>query len=99
MRQFDIYVSPDAAARVAPYLVVLTSHHLSLRLVLVAPLLADALVIQTADVPVRFGDAAYVLSLMEMAAVEPNALKRRAGSVSDQEDVISRALNRLFTGF
>lgn len=99
MKQYDVYAVPGRAAEVSPYVVVLTSHHISLRLVLVAPLLSDAEVIEAADVPIHFESVGYVLSLMELAAVQPSALKRKVGSVADQEDVIRRTIDRLFTGF
>lgn len=99
MKQYDVYVAPGAAARITPYVVVLTSHYMRLRAVLVAPMLPASSAVESAEIMVRYEGAGFALSLLDMAAVEPRALKERVGSLSDQEDVIRRAVDRLFTGF
>ena len=99
MRQYDVYAAPGAAARVAPYFVVLTSHHMLLRAVLVAPMLPAETAVEAAEVMVRYEGVDHALSLLDMAAVQPQLLRKRAGSVADQEDTIRRGLDRLFTGF
>lgn len=99
MRQYDVYVAPGAAARITPYVVVLTSHYMQLRAVLVAPMLPAPSAVENAEVMVRYEGEDFALSLLDMAAVEPRVLKDRVGTLSDQEDVIRRAVDRLFTGF
>lgn len=99
MRQYDVYLAPGAAAQITPYVVVLTSHYMRLRAVLVAPMLAAFSAVESAELMVRYEGAEFTLSLLDMAAVEPRALKHCVGSLADQEDAIRRAVDRLFTGF
>jgi hypothetical protein len=50
-------------------------------------------------VPVTFNGLAYVLDVTLLANIDRAALRRRVGSLIDQEFDIRRALDRLFTGF
>jgi toxin CcdB len=103
LRQFDVYDSPsEASRRIAPYVVILQSHHLAgSPTVLVAPLLrrAERPGYGTVSVDVEFAGEALVVSPAEMIAVDRTVLKRRRGDLRAHEDEIRRALDRLFTGF
>ncbi|MET3664664.1 CcdB family protein [Caulobacter sp. 1776] len=102
MRQFDAYQNPSPEARlIAPYLVVLSSHHLhGLSEVIVAPAVNDATrVIGDLEIAVEVQDAPLTLVVSELFSLSATALRRRAGSLVEHEDAIRRALDRLFTGF
>lgn len=102
MRQFDVYENPSDRTRdVAPYLIVLSSHLLRhTSIVIVAPLLNDrATAIAELEVTLTFEGSSFVLSLTDLSGLEAKQLKRRAGSLADQEDAIRRGLDRVFTGF
>jgi toxin CcdB len=102
VRQFDVFENPSAASRqIAPYLVVLSSHLLDvLDVVIVAPLLRDRTKPMAGlEISIEFEGERLILAITDLASLEPSALKRRAGSLRDQEDAIRRALDRLFTGF
>ena len=103
MRQFDVYQNPSPRSRhAAPYVVVLQSHFLAATpTVIVAPLLIDddRSAYSEASVKVLFGGDRYVLSIPELAGIEPSQLKRRLGALNDYDYEIRRALDRLFTGF
>ena len=103
MRQFDVYPNPSARSREhAPYVVVLQSHFLAATpTAVVAPLLIDddRSAYSEASVKVVFGGTPYVLSIPELAGIEPSRLGRRSGTVNDYDYEIRRALDRLFTGF
>lgn len=49
--------------------------------------------------PVTFAGEPLMISVAEMVAILRTTLVAKAGSVSDAEDDIRRALDRLFTGF
>lgn len=103
LRQFEVYESPSALDRdIAPYIVVLQSHFLdALPTVVVAPLLRPEAAERLAylSVEVVIGDERFVLSLHELATVPKRSLRHKLGDVRNQEDAISRGLQRLFTGF
>lgn len=46
-----------------------------------------------------FGGERYVLSIPELAGIEPSRLGRRSGAAKEYDYEIRRALDRLFTGF
>lgn len=102
MRQFEAYQNPVSAARgAAPYLVVLSSHHLrDLAEVVVAPALSDASrVISELEIEVTIEDQPTVLVISELFSVRAHSLRLRAGSLADHEDEIRRGLEKLFSGF
>lgn len=101
MRQFDAYRNPSPEARlVAPFLVVLSSHHVrSLSSVIVAPAVNDAAFLSDLEVPVEILDEPLTLVVSELFSLSTTALRQRAGSLVEHEDDIRRALDRLFTGF
>lgn len=102
MRQFEAYQNPVPAARkVAPFLVVRSSHHLpDLTEVVVAPAVKDAArVLGDLEIGVTIDDQSAVLVISELFSVRAQTLRRRTGSLADHEDAIRRALDRLFSGF
>jgi toxin CcdB len=102
VRQFEAYQNPVPAARaVAPFLVVLSSHHLpDLTEVVVAPAVNDASrVVGDLEIGVMIDDQPTVLVISELFSVRAQTLRRQTGSLADREDDIRRALDRLFTGF
>ena len=99
MKRFDVFTNPAGRPGLTPFVVVLTSHHLQIEAVLVAPLIRRRHPVEGAEIALAFGGMDYVLSLIAMAAIDPRRLRDPVGSLADQEDVISRAIDRLFTGF
>ncbi|WP_421738646.1 CcdB family protein [Caulobacter sp.] len=102
MRQFDAYLNPSATSRdIAPYLVVLSSHHLrDLTDVIVAPAISDATrAVGVVELLVELDGRPLVLVISDLFSVSSDQLRRRAGSLLPHEDEIRRALDRLFTGF
>lgn len=102
MRQFEAFQNPVPAARAAaPFLVVLSSHHLpDLTEVVVAPAVNDALrVLGDLEIGVVINDQPTVLVISELFSVRAQTLKRRTDSLADREDDIRRALEKLFSGF
>lgn len=103
MRQFDVCENPSPRTRnVAPYVVVLQSHFLgSLPTTVVAPLLLDngRPPYTEATVTVDMAGQTYVASIVNMASVPTETLRRPVGSLKTYEDDIRRALDRIFTGF
>lgn len=102
MRQFDVYENPiDAARGFAPYVVVLSSHHLpQLDDVVVAPLVNDGSdVVDDLELVVEIFDQFLVLVITDLSSLPLQQLRRRIGSLQHREDDIRRALDRLFTGF
>lgn len=86
----------------APWVVVLQSHHLgAMPTAVIAPLLPAEGRQPYAEISVAvdFEGARYLISVGELAAVESKWLQRPRGNLSDYEDEIRRALDRLFTGF
>lgn len=84
MRQFDLFRNPSLESReVAPFLVMMSSHHLrDLSEIVVAPLVNDA----AETVGDRFSVAA-------------KGLKSPVGNLTVHQDAIRRAIERLFSGF
>ncbi len=102
MRQFDAYQNPSPQARrIAPYLIVLSSHHLrGLSEVVVAPAVNDATRLASElEIAVDIDDEALTLLVSELFSLTAATLRRRVGSLIHHEDAIRRALDRLFTGF
>ena len=103
IRQFDLFETPPSrGSNAAPLIRVLQSHYLAaLNTVVVAPLLLakGTSTPSQAAVPVTVNGLGYVLDLTLMANIDRAALRRRVGSLIDQEFDIRRALDRLFTGF
>ncbi|PLR26772.1 plasmid maintenance protein CcdB [Caulobacter zeae] len=102
MRQFDAYRNPAPAARhVAPFLVVLSSHHLhGLTEVVVAPAVNDAQsIVAELEVPVVIEDQPLTLVISELFSIDARQLRQRISSLAAHEDAIRRALDRLVTGF
>ena len=102
MRQFDAYTNPSPEARqIAPFLVVLSSHHLhGLPNVTVAPAVNDAeKALGDLELDVVIQDEPVTLVISELFSLPASVLRRRVGSLAEHEDDIRRALDRLFTGF
>lgn len=103
MRQFDVFPNPSERSRAAaPYVVVLQSHFLAaVPTTIVAPLLIDddRSAYSDASVKLAFNGERYVLSVPEIAGIEPSRLKGCVGNFTAHEDAIRRAIDRLFTGF
>jgi toxin CcdB len=102
VRQFEAYQNPVPAARAAaPFLVMLSSHHLpDLTEVVVAPAVSDALrIVGDLEIGVTIVDRPTVLLVSELFSVRAQTLRRSVGSLAAHEDEIRRALDRLFSGF
>ena len=103
MRQFDVYRNPSARSESRiPFLVALQSHLLAAsHLTVVAPMLPqdDRSALTEISATVSFKGAEYIVLVVEMAAVETRLLRAPLGDLSNYEDDIRRALDRLFTGF
>ena len=98
-RQFEVYANPSArSANFAPFVLVLQSHYIELKSVVVAPLVTDKLP-TSIDIAVGIQGVTYVLALTELASIPASLLRRRVGDLTDREYDIRRALDRLFTGF
>lgn len=86
----------------APFVVVLQSHHLAAAsAIVVAPLLVrdgQATYTET-SANVEFRGVEYVVSVGELAGFDTRSLTRATGDLRAFEDEIRRALDRLFTGF
>jgi hypothetical protein len=102
LRQFDVVESAIEGSRAyAPFLVVLQSHHLApLRTVFVAPLISDLEeTLIGVHVPVSFRARTWMLAIPQSAGVHRVLLGDVVGSLSEHEDQIRRAFERLLTGF
>ena len=102
MRQFEAYQNPSPESReVAPFLVIISSHHLrDLTEVVVAPIVGDAPArIAELELSVSLGDQHLTLVVSDLFSMRAHQLRRRVGSLAGHEDEIRRALDRLFTGF
>ncbi len=102
MRQFDAYLNPSPESReVAPFLVVLSSHHLrDLEEVVVAPAVNDAeRQVSGLEICVEIQNRPLVLIVSELFSMTASPLRTRTASLAAYEDAIRRALDRLFTGF
>jgi hypothetical protein len=96
------YLNPSPESRkVAPFLVVLSSHHLhGLEEVVVAPAVNDAeRQIGGLEIAVEIQGQHLVLVVSELFSLTASILRRRAENLAPYEDDIRRALDRLFTGF
>ena len=103
MRQFDILDNPSIRSRaVAPYVVVLQSHHLAaIPTTIIAPLFTGdrKSAYSEINVIVEHGGQELILSVSEMVAVDIRELSSPNGNLIIYEDEIRRAMDRLFTGF
>ena len=102
MRQFDVFRNPSLEARkVAPFLVMLSSHHLrGITEIIVAPLVNDAAeTVGGLEIMVEIEGERLTLVVSEMFSVTPTGLRGAVDNLSYLEDDIRRALDRLFTGF
>ncbi|WP_426013465.1 CcdB family protein [Caulobacter sp. DWR2-3-1b2] len=102
MRQFDVFRNPSLEARkVAPFLVMLSSHHLrSIDEVIVAPLVNDAAeTVCLLEIRVEIEGQRLTLIVSELFSLLPTGLHGAVASLVYLEDDIRRAIDRLFTGF
>jgi len=102
LRQFDAYRNPSPEARrIAPFLVVLSSHHLhGLSEVIVAPAVNDAYrTLGDLEIEVELEGQRLTLVMSELFSLTASRLRHRIDSLERCEDDIRRALTRLFTGF
>ena len=82
----------------APYVVVLQSHHLDLKSVVVAPLVTDKLA-TSIEIAVSFQGRSLVLALTELGSVWATSLRGPIGDLTSYDYEIGMALDRLFKGF
>lgn len=102
MRQFDVYENPSLRSRpYAPYLVVLQSHYLDLlQTIIVAPVIRDAeQQLGELDLPIEISGEALTIAMTEMASIDRQQPRQLVLNASDHEDLIRRAIDRIFTGF
>ncbi|HJV43804.1 CcdB family protein, partial [Caulobacter sp.] len=84
MRQFDAFQNPSSESRrVAPYLVVLSSHHLrDLSEVVVAPAVNDATrTVGELEIPIEINGKTLTLLISELFSLTTVALRLRAASL------------------
>ncbi|HLY78219.1 MAG TPA: CcdB family protein [Caulobacteraceae bacterium] len=99
MRQFEVYANPSAASvAFAPYVVVLQSHYIELKSVVVAPLVTDKLA-TSVEIAIAFEGSPLVLALTELGSIWSASLRDPLGDLVSYEYDIRRALDRLFSGF
>jgi toxin CcdB len=102
LRQFDVFRNPSLEARkVAPFLVMLSSHHLrGIDEIIVAPLVNDAAeTVGILEIVTDIEGERLTLVISEMFSVTPTGLRGAVDNLSYLEDNIRRAVDRLFTGF
>jgi toxin CcdB len=102
LRQFDVFRNPSLEARkVAPFLVMLSSHHLrGIDEIIVAPLVNDAAeTVGELEILAEVEGERLTLVISELFSVMPTGLRGAVGNLSYLEDNIRRAVDRLFTGF
>jgi toxin CcdB len=102
LRQFDVVRNPSLEARkVAPFLVMLSSHHLrGIDEIIVAPLVNDAAeTVGELEILVEVEGESLTLVISEMFSVTPTGLRGAVDNLAYLEDDIRRAVDRLFTGF
>jgi toxin CcdB len=102
LRQFDVVRNPSLEARkVAPFLVMLSSHHLrGIDEIIVAPLVNDAAeTVGELEILVEVEGERLTLVISEMFSVTPTGLRGAVDNLAYLEDDIRRAVDRLFTGF
>ena len=98
MRQFDVVTNPSRESRdFAPFVMVLQSHHAALDSTIVAPIVTDAE--GAFDLPVEIGGQVLHIAMADLGNVPTRTLGRARANLSEHEDDIRRALDRLFTGF
>ncbi len=99
MRQFEVYANPSATSSAfATYVVVLQSHYVELKSVVVAPLVTDKLA-TSVEIAVTFQGRALVMALTELGSIRSASLRRPLGDLLSYDYEIHRALDRLFRGF
>jgi toxin CcdB len=99
VRQFEVYANPSAtSASFAPYVVVLQSHYIDLKSVVVAPLISDKLS-TSVEIAIRFRGESLVLALTELGSIWAASLRNPLGDLLTYDYEIHRALDRLFKGF
>ncbi len=99
MRQFEVYANPSSAsAAFAPYVVVLQSHYIELKSVVVAPLVTDKLA-TSVEIAIAFDGRSLVIALTELGSIWAASLRDPLGDLLSYEYEIRRALDRLFSGF
>ena len=100
---FEIYANPSKGSRDRlPYVVVLQSHLLAAsHTTVVAPMMVQdgRSALTEISAIVEFGDAEHIVLVGELAAIDSRGLKQALGDLSQYEDQLRRALDRLFTGF
>ncbi|MBW8858460.1 MAG: CcdB family protein [Caulobacter sp.] len=102
MRQFDVFWNPSLEARkVAPFLVMLSSHHLrGIDEIIVAPVVNDATeTVSGLEILVEIEGQRLTLVISEMFSLTPTGSRVAIDNLSYLEDDIRRAVDRLFTGF
>lgn len=102
MRQFDVFRNPSLEARkVAPFLVMLSSHHLrGIDEIIVAPVVNDATeTVSGLEILVEIEGQRLTLVISEMFSLTPTGSRVAIDNLSYLEDDIRRAVDRLFTGF
>ncbi|MBO9559201.1 MAG: CcdB family protein [Caulobacter sp.] len=102
MRQFDVFRNPSPDARkVAPFLVMLSSHHLRhIEEIVVAPLVNDAAkTLGGLEIAVEIEGETLTLVISELFSLTPTGLRSAVDNLGYLEDDIRRAVDRLFTGF
>ena len=102
MRQFDVFANPSlTSSSYAPFVIVLQSHYLDpLDTVVVAPLVRDAIpILSPLDIQLEFDGEVLAIAIAELSHIDRKQLSRSLGSLAGYRDEISRALDRLFTGF
>ena len=102
MRQFDVFRNPSLdARRIAPFLVMLSSHHLhGVAEIVVAPLVNDAAeTLGGLEILVEVEGERLTLVVSEMFSLMPTGLRGPIDNLAYLEDETRRAIDRLFTGF
>jgi toxin CcdB len=99
MRQFEVYPNPSPnSGSFAPYVVVLQSHYIDLKSVVVAPLVRDKLA-TSVEIAIEIEGEALVLALTELGSIWASSLRAPVADLTAKEYDIHRALDRLFKGF
>jgi hypothetical protein len=102
LRQFDVFRNPSPEARkVAPFLVMLSSHHLrGIEEIVVAPLVNDAAeTVGELEIVAEIEGERLTLVVSELFSLTPTGLRGAVDNLAYLEDDIRRAIDRLFTGF
>lgn len=103
MAQYDYHAVANDAAEYAPYLIELQSDLVSgLDAVIVAPLLPLASagpLVKRLNPIMRIDGDDYVLRIEELVSLPRAALGNRIGSLKNQRDAMTAAIDLLFLGF